>query len=45
MDEKTKQDVALFRIAVLGPLVGARLDHGDVIDFCRAICRCPSPPA
>ena len=35
MDEKTKQDIALFRVSVLGPLVGARLDHGDVIAFCR----------
>jgi putative transposase len=35
MDDKTKQDIALFRISVLGPLVGARLDHGDVIELCR----------
>lgn len=35
MDDKTKQDIALFRIAVLGPLVGARLEHGDVPDLCR----------
>ena len=35
MDDKTKQDIALFRISVLGPLVGARLDHGDVLAFCR----------
>jgi len=35
MDDKTKQGIALFRISVLGPLVGARLDHGDVLAFCR----------
>lgn len=35
MDDKTKQDIALLRIAVLGPLVGTRLDHGDVIRLCR----------
>jgi transposase InsO family protein len=35
MDDKTKQDIALFRISVLGPLVGARLDHGDVVELCR----------
>jgi putative transposase len=35
MDEKTRQDVALFRISVLGPLVGARLEHGDLVELCR----------
>jgi putative transposase len=35
MDDQTKQEIALFRISVLGPLVGARLDHGDVIELCR----------
>ena len=35
MDDKTKQDLALFRISVLGPLVGARLEHGDVLACCR----------
>lgn len=35
MDEKTRQEVALFRIAVLGPLVGARLEHGDLVELCR----------
>ena len=35
MDDKTKQDIALFRISVLGPLVGAQLDHGDVLALCR----------
>jgi len=36
MDEKTRLEVALFRIAVLGPLVGARLEHGDLVELCRA---------
>jgi transposase InsO family protein len=35
MDEKTRQQRALFRIAVLGPLVGARLEHGDLVELCR----------
>ena len=36
MDEKDRQQLALFRIAVLGPLVGARLEHGDLVELCRA---------
>lgn len=35
MDEKTRQDIALFRVAVLGALVGAELEHGDVVALCR----------
>jgi putative transposase len=35
MDEKTRRDVAFFRVAVLGPLVGARLEHGDLVAYCR----------
>ena len=35
MDEKRRQEVGLFRIAVLGPLVGARLEHGDLVKCCR----------
>jgi len=35
MNEKTRQHLALFRIAVLGPLVGARLEHGDLVELCR----------
>jgi putative transposase len=35
MDDKTKQDIALFRVSVLGPLVGAQLEHGDVVGLCR----------
>lgn len=29
MDDDTKRAIALFRFGVLGPLVSARLDHGD----------------
>ena len=35
MDEKKRQEVALFRVSVLGPLVGARLGHGDLVEHCR----------
>jgi len=35
MDEKTKQDIALLRVSILGPLVGAELEHGDVVELCR----------
>ncbi|MGI5865365.1 MAG: Mu transposase C-terminal domain-containing protein [Myxococcales bacterium] len=35
MDDKTKEEIALFRIAVLGPLVGAELEHGDLLELCR----------
>jgi putative transposase len=35
MDKKKRQEVALFRVAVLGPLVGARLEHGDLVAYCR----------
>ena len=35
MDEKARQQLALFRIAVLGRLVGARLEHGDLVEACR----------
>lgn len=35
MDEKSRQQVALFRISVLGPLVGARLEHGELVELCR----------
>jgi putative transposase len=34
MDEKTKEDIALFRVAVLGALIGAELEHGDVMRLC-----------
>jgi len=30
-----RQQLALFRIAVLGPLVGARLEHGELVELCR----------
>ena len=35
MDEKARQQLALFRISVLGPLVGARLEHGELVGLCR----------
>lgn len=35
MDEKAGQQLALFRISVLGPLVGARLEHGELVELCR----------
>ena len=35
MDDKTKHDIALFRVAVLGPLVGAELEYGDLVALCR----------
>lgn len=35
MDDKTKQDLALFRVSVLGALVGAELSHGEVVALCR----------
>jgi transposase InsO family protein len=35
MDEKARHQLALFRIAVLGPLVGARLEHGELVELCR----------
>lgn len=35
MDETARQKLALFRIAVLGPLVGARLEHGELVELCR----------
>jgi hypothetical protein len=35
MDDETKQDIALFRVAVLGALFGAELEHGDLVALCR----------
>lgn len=35
MDEKTRQDIALFRVAVLGALVGAEIEHGGLVALCR----------
>ena len=37
MDDKTKRDVALWRLGVLGPLVSARLEHGDRRQLLREI--------
>lgn len=39
MDDKARQQLALFRIAVLGPLVGARLEHGELVEVCREAAR------
>lgn len=30
MDDKERREIALWRIGVLGPLVSARLEHGDI---------------
>jgi transposase InsO family protein len=35
MDDETRKRVALFRFGVLGPLVSARLEHGDVVAYCH----------
>jgi len=35
MDEKTKQDIALLRVAILGVLLSGELDHGDIAAHCR----------
>ena len=37
MDEKARQQLALFRISVLGPLVGARLEHGELVVYRLAL--------
>lgn len=34
MDDETRRAIALWRVSVLGPLVSARLEHGEV----RALC-------
>jgi transposase InsO family protein len=34
MNEKNKQDIALLRVAILGELVGADLEHGDLRQHC-----------
>lgn len=34
MDEEEKRSIALWRVSVLGPLISARLEHGEV----RALC-------
>lgn len=41
MDEEARQELALFRIAVLGPLVGARLEHGELVELCRVAAARP----
>lgn len=39
MDEESRRAVALFRYAVLGPLVSARLEHGDRVALFVAASR------
>lgn len=34
MDDETRRAIALWRVSVLGPLISARLEHGEV----RALC-------
>lgn len=35
MDDDTKRAIALWRIGVLGPLISARLEHGDRVELFR----------
>jgi hypothetical protein len=35
MDDDERQRIALWRLGVLGPLMSARLDHGDVSAYVR----------
>ena len=39
MDEQRRREIALFRFAVLGPLVSARLEHGDRVALFAAASR------
>lgn len=39
MNEKEKQDIALLRVAILGELVGADLEHGDLRERCLEAAR------
>ena len=39
MDEETKRAIGLFRFGVLGPLVSARLEHGDRREHFEAAAR------
>ena len=34
MDDDERRAIALFRFGVLGPLVSARLEHGDIVALC-----------
>lgn len=36
MDDETKRAIARWRLAVLGPLISARLEHGDRAEWFRA---------
>jgi putative transposase len=35
MDNKTRRRIAIWRATVLGPLVSARLAHGDIVALCK----------
>ena len=36
MDDEIKRVIARWRLAVLGPLISARLEHGDRVEWFRA---------
>ena len=36
MDDEQRRQIAIWRVTVLGPLVSARLEHGDVRALCEA---------
>ena len=45
MNEKQRMDLALWRLGVLGPLVSAELEQGDIVRLCReASQRCYRRP-
>ncbi len=35
MDDEERQRIALWKLAVLGPLMSARLEHGDIAEYLR----------
>lgn len=39
MDDKERREIALWRIGVLGPLVSARLEHGDIREHIESIVK------
>lgn len=45
MDEEQRREVAIWKVTVLGPLVSARLSHGEVRALCEAAAaRCYERP-
>lgn len=40
MNDEDRQKIALWRVGVLGPLVSARLEHGDLRAHCEAAAAC-----